>query len=379
VRIGVTTFGCDAGRSGIGRYARELLREFASDPGGDEVEVLVHRDERHALADFEGLRVVETPGLMQHPVADIAWHQAALPAWAAWRRWDVLFLPSANRRLPLACPCPAVGTVHDLAQFHVDEKYDAARMFYVKRVLPAMVRRLDHVLTVSGSSRDDIVRFLHVPPERVTVTPLGVDHGRFRPLPAREAARIAARHGVAGPYILYVSRIEHPGKNHVGLIRAFSIVKRRSRIPHVLALVGPEWTRADEVRAEAARSPCASDIRFLSAVPGDDLPGLYAGADLFVMPSLFEGFGLPVLESMACGVPVACSNVSSMPEVAGDAGVPFDPRDDASIADAMERVLSDRKLRADLARRSIERAAGFTWERTARMTLDVLRQAARGP
>ncbi len=377
MHVGVTTFGCDAGRSGIGRYAIQLLHEFSRDPGGDRFEVLVHQAERKTfLADAGALTAVATPGWLTHPIPDIAWHQLALPAWCAARRLDVLFLPAGNRRLPLVVPCPAVGTVHDLSQFHVEAKYDAARMFYVKRVLPFLVRRLDHVLTVSESSRRDILEYTGIAPDRVTVTPLGVDHAAFRPRKAAEIRPQLAGMGLDSPYILYVARLEHPGKNHVGLIRAFEALKARTGLPHQLVLAGPDWTRADEVHLAAARSPCAADIRFPGGLAFDALTSLYAGADLFVLPSFYEGFGLPILESMACGVPVACSNVSSMPEVAGDAGVLFDPDDPADLADAMEKVLLDRALHATLAKRSVARAKEFTWERTARLTRDVLGRAA---
>ena len=377
MHVGVTTFGCDAGRSGIGRYAIQLLGEFARTPGGDRFEVLVHRQERKTFLDgAEGLQAVELPGVLTHPVPDIAWHQVALPAWCAWRRLDVLFLPAGNRRLPVAAPCPMVGTVHDLSQFHVEAKYDAARMFYVKKVLPFLVRRLDHVLTVSESSRRDILEFTGIPADRVTVTPLGVDHQVFRPRRAAELRPILKKLGVEGPYVLYVARLEHPGKNHVGLIRAFSALKKRTGLPHKLVLVGLDWTRADQIHAEAARSPHAADILFPGGLPFQQLSALYAGADLFVLPSFYEGFGLPIVESMACGVPVACSNVSSMPEVAGDAGVLFDPADPEDMASAMERVLMSPAVRKDLVARSLARAKEYTWERTAGLTRAALRCAA---
>ena len=277
-------------------------------------------------------------------------------------------------------PCPTVGTVHDFSALHVAGKYDAARVFYIRKVLPALMRRLTHVLTVSECSRKDIVEYGGVPPDRVTVTPLAVDPTMFHPRDRAVTADLLAREcGMTRPFVLYVSRIEHPGKNHVGLIRAFSILKSRHKgLPHELVFAGPEWNGADEVHREAAASPVAPDIRFLGSLSADLLTALYSTADLFVFPSLYEGFGLPVLEAMASGVPVACSNVSSIPEVAGDAAELFDPEDPDGIATVMERVLFDVSGRAARIRGGIARAGQFSWERTARMTRDALRQAAAG-
>ena len=374
MRIGATTFGCDAGRSGIGRYAIQVLAAMGRAAAGDTIEVLAHAAERETFlppGSPPALKPFVLPGLLTHPVADIAWHQAILPAWAAARRWDALFLPAGNRRLPAFAPCPTVGTVHDLAAFHVEAKYDAARMFYIRRVLPALSRRLDVVLTVSESSRRDLVELAGVDPARVVVTPLGVDHDKFRP-----EARAGGSDG-RPPYVLYVSRIEHPGKNHVRLIRAFERMKaRRPDLPHRLVLAGPDWTRADEVKKAAAASPVAAEIEMPGAVPGSALPGLYASADVFVFPSQYEVFGLPILEAMACGVPVACSNVSSMPEVAGDAAVLFDPADEDAISAALETAITDETGRTERVARGLTRAKGFTWDATARLTLQAIRAAA---
>lgn len=379
MHVGITTFGCDAGRSGIGRYAAQLIRELPRLDGPEDYEILVHRAEREAFVPADTRALVRLlPGHLTHPIPDIAWHQAALPAWCALRRYDALFLPAGNRRLPLWCPCPTVGTVHDFAAIHVAGKYDPARVFYIRHVLPALMRRLDHVLTVSECSRGDIIEYGGVLPERVTVTPLAVDPTVFHPRdPSADPDLLRRELGLARPFVLYVSRIEHPGKNHAGLIRAFTILKtRHPDLPHELLLAGPDWSGAAEVHRLAAASSCAADIRFLGALRADLLTHLYAAADLFVFPSLYEGFGLPVLEAMASGVPVACSNVSSIPEVAGDAAELFDPEDPEGMAAVLDRVLSDPSGRAGRVARGLKRAGEFSWERTARATRDVLRRVA---
>jgi len=378
MKIGITTFGGDGGKSGISQYIIRLLRALDAMHTGDEWEVLVYGDETSIfVSPSSGMEAVSFSGRLRHPVVNVAWHQTALPRWCRKRGYDVLFLPAGNRRLPLKVPCPSVGTVHDFSSIHVAEKYDPARMFYITRVLPFLIRRLTMVLTVSESSKRDIVQFAHVPEDRVIVTPNGVDMDTYFPRDRRDALReICSRHAVRSPYILYISRIEHPGKNHVRLIRAFCRLKSRTGVPHQLVLAGSDWSRSDEVHREADQSPYARDILFTGFVAAGDLPLLYGGADLFVFPSLYEGFGMPILEAMACRIPVVCSNLSSLPEVAGNAALLFDPYEESDMASVMEKVLMDADLRETLAEKGFQRTQDYTWEATARMTLKALQTAA---
>ncbi|MFH0959954.1 MAG: glycosyltransferase family 1 protein, partial [Pseudomonadota bacterium] len=312
---------------------------------------------------------------LHNPLVNLAWHLFYLPLLCKKRGYDVLFLPAANRRAPYWVPCPSVGTVHDFSSTHVEDKYDKARMFFIKRYTPVLIRRLNMVLTVSENSKKDIVSFCGIPEEKVIVTPNGVDNQVYFPHdrgPALE--RVQAKYAIRSPYILYVSRIEHPGKNHVRLINAFSRLKARSKIPHQLVLAGTPWGRAEEVYETAARSSYTDDISFIGFVGGSDLPSLYSAADLFVFPSLYEGFGMPLLEAMACASPVACSNVSSMPEVAGDAALLFDPNDENDICRAMGEILGDSELRGELVKKGLERSSLFSWRSAAQKTLEVIYQ-----
>lgn len=380
MKIGITTFGGDGGKSGISQYIIKLLQEFAAIPHPHSMEVIVYEDERGIFIPAGDRFLPRSyPGSLRHPVVNIAWHQVALPRLCTRNRYDVLFLPAGNRRLPIRAGCLTVGTVHDFSSIHVAGKYDPGRVFYIKQVLPFLIRRLTHVITVSESSRKDIIEFAGVPEHRVTVIPNGVDHSVYFPMDREEAARRAAeRYGIRSPYILYLSRIEHPGKNHVRLIRAFDRLKARTRLPHQLVLAGSDWTRAEAVHQAAAESPFSGDILFTGFVAGRDIPSLYCGAELFVFPSLYEGFGIPILEAMASGTPVACSNLSSMPEVAGDAGILFDPHREEEMAEAMERVLTDEALSRSLVEAGIARSRRYTWTAAAEKTLRVLEQVAEG-
>ena len=211
------------------------------------------------------------------------------------------------------------------------------------------------------------------------MTPLAADPAVYFPRDAREAAELLSRrHAIRPPFLLYTSRIEHPGKNHARLIRAFADLKRRHKIPHQLVLAGSNRERAAEVHREAEQSGYAGDILFTGFVATEDLPLFYQAADIFVFPSLYEGFGLPILEAMACGTPVACSNLSSMPEVAGDAAVLFDPADESSIASALWSIITEPELHSKLAECGPRRSGQFSWSRTAAQTLGAIRSAGGG-
>jgi glycosyltransferase involved in cell wall biosynthesis len=287
-----------------------------------------------------------------------------------------VFLPSGNRRLGIRYGVPSVATVHDLSQLHVPQKYDAARMFYATRVLPALIGRQDRVVTVSSSTRADVLDRTSVGTERIDVVPNGVDLTRYSALGAGDVAPVMQRLGIDQPYVLYVARLEHPGKNHVTLLQAYARLRAQG-IEHKLVLAGPRWDGAEAIDAEVTRLGLEQHVVFLGFVATADLPALYAGAAAFVFPSLYEGFGIPLLEAMACGTPCCVANVSSLPEVAGDAALLFDPRDPAAIADAMHRLLSDALLRTRLRRRGLERCKEFTWDRSAQGVLDACRTAVR--
>jgi glycosyltransferase involved in cell wall biosynthesis len=375
MRIGITTFGGDGGKSGISRYIIKLLEQFAMMDDGPEWEVVVYEEEQSIfLPPSERMSPYCCGKGLHNPVLNVAWHQVALPLLCRSRGYDAVFLPAANRRLPFWVPCPSIGTVHDFSGIHVAEKYDPARMFFIKSVTPFLTRRLSMVLTVSESSKRDIVEVCGIPEDRVKVTPNGVDLEVFRPQVREETVtRVQDRYGLRTPYILYVSRIEHPGKNHKRLIEAFNRLKSRTGCPHSLAFIGSPWSRAEEVFRAAEQSPFAGDITFVGFADGADLPALYGAADLFAFPSLYEGFGMPILEAMACGTPVVCSNLSSMPEVAGDAALLFDPYHEEDMCHVMERMLQDAALRQQCVDRGLARCKEYSWARTAALTLDAIR------
>ncbi|GAG07760.1 unnamed protein product, partial [marine sediment metagenome] len=258
-------------------------------------------------------------------------------------------------------------TVHDLSFLRYPGTFVPALRRYLERVVPRSIARADLVLADSAHTRFDIVSLLSVPPVKVQVLYSGVPP-RFQPQPEPgEAERIRTHHSLGErSYVLSVGTLQ-PRKNHVRLMRAFSQLTNRPSLQ--LLIAGGRGWLCQDILAEAGKH--TDRVRILGFVDEADLPALYRSAVLFVFPSLYEGFGLPVLEAMACGVPVVCSNASALPEVAGDAALLVDPLDTGGLAKAMARVLEDTDLRREMIARGLAQAARFTWEQAARQLLDV--------
>jgi glycosyltransferase involved in cell wall biosynthesis len=235
-----------------------------------------------------------------------------------------------------------------------------------------LAQRQDHVIAVSRTTALDIHRHFQVPMEKIEVIPNGLEHDRFHPGRLADAkAWAAVRHGVTRPFFLYIARLEHPAKNHVRLIEAFSRFKRATASDWQLVLGGSDWHGAAAVHAAIRRAHCAADIRCLGFVPEAELPRWYQAADAFVFPSLFEGFGLPPLEAMACGCPVACSVRGALGEVAGEAAALLDPEDIGEMQRQLTRLAGDGAWRATLRAAGLKRAQQFDWAKTAAATVAV--------
>lgn len=369
LRVGISAFAGDGGLSGLSTYLRGIVGALTSQAEQLGLSFVLYRaeDDRVLPAELPHTEPVSVSRRWAPPVANIAWHQLVLPWRCRADRLDLLFLPAGNRRMVAHAPCPVVATVHDLSPFHVQEKYDPARMLYVKRVLPWLLRRGDRLVSVSHSTARDLVELAGVHPSRIDVVHNGLDQQRFVPQDRDVARRrIGEALGFDAPYLLYLSRLEHPGKNHVTLIRAFAqLCERHPELPHRLLLIGADWNGSEQIHAAIASSPVRERILAPGFIDADLLPVALAGADTFVFPSRFEGFGLPAAEAMACGTPVVASNCSSLPEVVGDAGLLVDPDRADELALSIARTLHDRALRTKMIERGLSQARVFSWERAA--------------
>ena len=360
--------------TGAERVPLELLRELVQ-LDRDSQYSLYLGEAAVSLVDFRApnLTLRPYPDAWQKPVPNILWHQGRLPWLLRAHRVDVLFV--AHNRVPLWKTCGQVALLHDLAEFHVGRKYDAARGLYRRLALGGGVRRADWVVTVSESAKADIQTFLNVPAHKIAVIPNALlaelGGASIDPLAAR--GFLTARYHLPAQYVLYVGALEHPNKNLVRLLEAFQLARERVGFPHHLVLVGPKRWRPEVVFNAIGRLGLEPCVHWLGYVPFADLRQLYAAADLFVYVSLWEGFGLPVLEAMAHGVPVIASNTSSLPEVAGEAAVLVEPTNTEEIAAAIGRVVTDQALQEHLRRAGPARANRFNWKSSAERLVGVFR------
>ena len=367
MKIGISGFAADGGKSGISQYMINVLQRLPRLDTAVRCVIFVPAAER---ALFEpapsGSEIVSVPDWMAHPVASILWHLCLYPLLLKRHHCDCAFLPAGNRRLGLWYGVPSISTIHDLSQLHIEGKYDALRMFYIRRVLPLMMQRLTRLVSVSNSTRRDLVDHAGIRPERIRVAYNGADLASFANTVHTEAREtIATAMGIDAPFILYTARIEHPGKNHVRLLEAAALLKQRGLLSHKLVLAGSDWNGAAVIKDRIVQLGLSDDVITTGFVDAQLLPPLYAAADLFVFPSLFEGFGIPLLEAMAAGTAVCAANVSSIPEVVGDAALLFDPRDPDDIARQLQRLLQDSALRQQLVARGRQRARQFSWDDAA--------------
>jgi glycosyltransferase involved in cell wall biosynthesis len=359
--------------AGAGVYTYNLIRALAEVDHENEYVVFTRSDAfddlRRGTPPFEVVRV-KAPS---RP-ARLLWEQTVLSRELLRRRIDVLHSPHHTAPV-LARGVRRVITFHDLTFFVLPGRYPPTRRLYFQTVSRLTARLADALICPSNAVRDDILRLLKVDPSRVRAIAEAAAPA-FRPLDdAAAVERLRLKHLLPERFVLSVGSLE-PGKNRTTLLRAYAKLREQG-IEQKLVVVGQRAWRYEGDFRLAEELGLKRDVVFAGYVSPEDMPALYNAADLFVFPSLYEGFGLPVLEAMACGVPVVASNVSAVPEVAGEAALLVDPSDVRQICDAVERLLRDDTLRSALRERGLQRAAEFRWEKAARETVEVYGQAAR--
>jgi alpha-1,3-rhamnosyl/mannosyltransferase len=351
---------------GIGRYTFNLALALAESGPADDILLLHNQRNRNTRFDLDLLRAKPNLSVLESnsPYFSLV-DQWRIPRQLRARQSALYHSPYYV--MPYFAPCPAVVTVHDLIPLLYPHYFTAARRLEFYATVRLATRAARMVVADSEATAADVRRLLHLDARKVRVVHAAADPTLVRPDDA-VIASVRARYNLPETYVLYVGS-NKPHKNLIRLVEAWSKMPNRNRTQLVLA--GSWDSRHNEARLAATRLGLESDIRWLGSTPQHDLAAVYSGATLFVFPSEYEGFGLPVLEAMACGVPVLCSNSSSLPEVAGDAAVLLDPGDSDSWAEAIQRLLADEGLRMMYGERGLRRADQFTWSETARQMREV--------
>ena len=353
-------------RAGIHQYIAQVLRHLPQD--GNEYVIF----SRHTENWVEQVgKVLRSRWPTEKRLARIAWEQVAWPWLAARNRIDLLHsmafvTPWLSRR-------PAVVTVFDLSFMHFPEAFPVAQRWYLTSQTARSVQRARRVITISESGRQDVHRFFGVPLEQIDVVYPGVD-AVYRPLPPEEIAAFRERQDLADRFVLHVGTLQ-PRKNIPTLIEAFA----QAAPPDVmLVLVGGKGWLFDEIFTRVQALGLQDRVRFTGYVPDEDLPLWYNAASVLVLPSLYEGFGMPAVEAMACGTPVIAADSSSLPEAVGEAGLLFDPQNGTELADRLTAVLHNPNLVVTMREKGLLQAQQFNWEKAGRETAVVYRKAMTG-
>ena len=350
---------------GIGTYVRNILRYLGRIDRENEYVLLCKPSDCDTVRAYgENFRALpETAGnysVMEQVRVPIALKRAGA---------DVFHAP--HYVLPPLLPCPSVVTIHDCIHLmfpqYLPNKFAYA---YARTFMTIAARRSSKVLTVSEASKRDILRFFHIPASKVEVVYNAIDDRFDREPEIEDVMRVRERYQLNDPFLLYAGNVK-PHKNIDRAIEAFAKLRARGFDRLKLLIIGDEISKTPQLRRMVHRHQLHREVRFLGFVPDATLAVLYRLADVFVFPSLYEGFGLPPLEAMASGTPVVTSNVSSLPEVVGDAALLVDPEDAEAIAGAVQRILTDADLRRSLTQKGLGRAHEFSWERSVRRIRDV--------
>lgn len=372
MNIGIDVFGCDHGRSGSGSYVLSLVKNLPLDKDctydlfGPEIDRYTF-DSGDGRSTYSGIQIPDSI------TAERLWHLFRLEYFAAKKKYDAVLFPIDSRLIRYTRKIPAIVVVHDV----LSETYKASNDVWALKLQMKALRSASKVIAVSQYIRKDLVS-LGIRSEKIEVIYDGIDHSMFYPRPVLDSAMVNIQpFAIKKPYIIYASRLSKPEKKHIELIRAFAVFKKKTGLPHRLVLAGSEDPYAESIHREAAACEYASDIFITGYFPYKDFPELYSGSEACVFPSVGEGVGLPLIEAMASGIPVACAKAGSLPEIAGDCALYFNPDDTEECALAIESVITDGKLRERLIKSGFEWVKRFSWEKTAEKTIDLVKGECR--
>lgn len=371
MRIGIDTFGCEHRQSGAGSYLYSLIKSLP-ETENDKVELFGVETDRFVYDfskssfSFLGVNIPDSLFAIQ------LWHTLFLNCFIKKQKYDVVLYPASLQNLPLSFSVPSVLVVNEL----LSEVLKKNNSIFFKHKLKKVLIHSAKIIVPSLYVKKELVAF-GVSSDLIDIIHNGVDHSLFFPRNTSDGEAVLIQpFSIKRPYLIYPSRIQFPEKKHVELIKAFNLFKKRTGLPHKLVLAGSEGQDADIVHKTVLNSPYVTDIILTGYFPHKNLPELFSCADACIIPSICESASLTVLESMACGIPVLCSNAGGLSEVAGPAPIYFDSDNIEEISLDIEKIISDNELREKIITESIDWVKRFSWDKTAAKTLEVLHNAA---
>ena len=360
---------------GAETYTRNLVKWLTTLDTQNRYSIFINKE---CAGIFEslapGIAVIPCPIEATSRPVRILWEQCVLPFQVRSHKIDLLL--STGLTSPIFCPATSILVVYDLQ--HVNQPQNFSRLYlqFLKSIIYASAKSADGIVTLTEHVKNDILKFYRIPSERIAVSHFGVDRELFDVSRPHLTLAMKQRYGLPERYLLYAAS-SLPHKNHPRLLAALQHAKKQ--IPELkLVLIGARDKGEDALAQEIRRLGLQDDVVLLGWIPFEDVPLIYQGCEAFVFPTLHEGFGLPVVEAMACGVPVICSRIDPLPEVAGDAALFVDPLDPEDIGRAIVHLLNDPSARSALVQKGHERAKEFTWEATARRTLAFITAMGEG-
>jgi glycosyltransferase involved in cell wall biosynthesis len=368
MKIGLISNSFDLVRTGVGTYPYELTKNL---PSNKNKYLLIHGQKNKEIigivmekTGFEDI-IIPYPKI---PLGKLIQKMFLIPLYIKKNNPDVIHDTYHFAPFLFLKKFKKVITVYDITPILYPETHKISRIFMHKYFFSPILKSSDKIISISENTKRDIIKHFKIPEDKIKVIPLAANEN-FRKLDENETSKIKSKYNINFPFILYVGTLE-PRKNIPNLLNAFYKIKKQG-IAHKLVIAGGKGWKYKEIFETIEKLNLQNDVIFTGYVPDEDLPGLYNAADLFVYPSLYEGFGLPPLEAMQCGTPVITSNTSSLPEVVGDAGIMVNPHDIGELANKMYEVLTNKDLRKELSKKGIERAKLFSWKKCAEETLKV--------
>ena len=367
--------------TGIGRVLINILSELAKQYPEDKYVLFRNFDfkEYDNLTQYQNIEIVDVPYTKESGLKNILWHQWLFQKLLKKYKCDIAYIP--NFTLLLWKTIPTIVTIHDLIEYNVPDKFSKARMFYRKQVChPLMAKKSNHILTVSISSYKDIISYLGVKPSKLTLTLNATDRNVFKKYSKEKIIPAIKKYNLEyKKYLLFVGTIDFPGKNIKTIIEAFFNLRSKNELNGIkLVIIGKNGFNSKVIYDFVNASPFKDEVIFTGYLNDDDLPKYYAGATIMLYLSLFEGFGLPVLEAMSCATPVICSNTSCFPEIVEELDVKVPPTDVNAVEEKILKILSNTIYYEILSQRCYEKSLKYSWTESARVYHNVFEQILKG-